>query len=146
MREAPRYRVPLEPRASGGVAWLPNDWLIESRDADPDGLERLFRLRPDGSGLEQLAIPEDPVCLAIRHLSPISLEHERRLLSECEARSYEFPGQWRDRGFVCPSRPLQERVALAEAMALALCPVEPPSAKSKFSSPANRLTGGIPTP
>ena len=72
-REAPSHRVPLEAGSFGGVAWLPNGWLVLSRDAAPDSPETLFRLRPDGSGLQRLPIPGDPACLAIRHDSPVSL-------------------------------------------------------------------------
>ena len=72
-QEAPSHRVPLEAGSFGGVAWLPNGWLVLSRDAAPDSPEALFRLRPDGSGLQPLPIPGDPACLAIRHDSPVSL-------------------------------------------------------------------------
>jgi hypothetical protein len=73
MGEAPRYRVPLDPAPLAGAAWLPGGWLVVSREVEEDGPERLFRLRPDGSGLQELPIPEDPACILIRHYSPISM-------------------------------------------------------------------------
>jgi hypothetical protein len=68
-----RHRVPLEAGPLGGVAWLSDGWLVVSRAVEPDRPERLFRLRPDGSGLQPLPIPADPSCLLIRHYSPIAL-------------------------------------------------------------------------
>lgn len=77
---APTETLSLAPGDYSGVAWLPTDWLVVAHRADPretGSVARLYRLRPDGSGFEQLPLGDDPTCRRTDYAVPTALPDGR---------------------------------------------------------------------
>jgi hypothetical protein len=95
--EVPSHRIPTAKGGFTGIAWLRSGWIVASFDAQPEApgsTPHLVRLKPDGSGFEELPVPENPVCLQVSHVEPTALPDGRvGFISECSLPEAEGFGQ-----------------------------------------------------
>lgn len=71
----PVHRVPIASDVYFGLTWLPDGWLVVTKDVG--FLGELWRVRPDGSGFAQIHPPSDSRCRRIDFLHPEALPNGR---------------------------------------------------------------------
>jgi len=80
-------RITSAPGDYSAVTWLPNGWLVVQYRPEPGGSmldEQIWKMRPDGSDLQRLALPDDPLCRHTTYLYPRALPDGRLgLVKEC---------------------------------------------------------------
>lgn len=70
----PRERLPLPPGEYINVAWLPDGAIAVNYVADPGNIQRqtqpleIYRLRPDGSEMRAIPLPQQPDCVRTHYI------------------------------------------------------------------------------
>ena len=72
--------MPVPPDAYFGITWLPSDWIVVALWEEPDApgsIFTLWRLRPDGTNFERLAVDPGRECDITSYSAPTALADGR---------------------------------------------------------------------
>ena len=82
-------RIPVEPADYAAVAWLPSGWIVVNWRPGSEritALERLWRLRPDGSEFGPVKLVANPECRRVHYHAPTTLPDGRLgFLKDCDS-------------------------------------------------------------